>query len=243
MPAYSNGNSGPLDEVFYWAPGLLDSGDLEAGANVIAALAEPGAADYTTTLTLAAPTDERVAVTRIAVRLVANITAWGGGGTTLNYTIKRGGVTIKTGVLEAAAGVGSKAATIEVTAGLLTGDSLLTVFYWVDVGTCTIDQCQLYLAIGATSSSLVEILTIAHVGAIAILATSARAGGAGNVQLAIRESNSGALAYASGSAASTSSAVTPNALVRNPVIRIGHSVATEIGYLSAVYIQFRSDVR
>ncbi len=63
-------------EALTYAPGIQDSGDLEAGTQTITATTEAsgvGNADYSTALTLASPSDARLTVARIAARLAVTI--------------------------------------------------------------------------------------------------------------------------------------------------------------------------
>ena len=63
-------------EAIYYDPGLPNTGDLEAATKTITATAEAsglGNADYSSALTLADPDDARLAVKRIASRLVVTI--------------------------------------------------------------------------------------------------------------------------------------------------------------------------
>ena len=64
-----------IDGITY-APGLKDSGDLEAGTKTITATSEAsgvGNADYSKALTLPKPSDARLVVKRIAARLAVTI--------------------------------------------------------------------------------------------------------------------------------------------------------------------------
>lgn len=63
-------------ETIMYAPGLQDSGDLEASTKTITATAEAsglGNADYSKSLTLPKPDDARLALKRIAARLAVTI--------------------------------------------------------------------------------------------------------------------------------------------------------------------------
>lgn len=63
-------------EIITWSPGLQDTTDKEAATNTIEATSEAsgvGNADYSAALTLAAPSDARLAVAQIAARLAVTI--------------------------------------------------------------------------------------------------------------------------------------------------------------------------
>lgn len=63
-------------ESLTFDPDLMASGDLEPGTATITPTSRPatGSAQYSASLTLAKPSDSRIAVKRIAARLSVNIT-------------------------------------------------------------------------------------------------------------------------------------------------------------------------
>ncbi len=140
-------------ETISYAPGLQDSNDLEAGTKVINATGEPGTSDYSASLALPAPADSRLSVLRIGVRLQVTIDSWAGGGTTLNYRIKRNGVSIGTGTLATGAATGARYAAHDVTTGPLTGAGSYEVFLWVNSGSCTVSVCRLWAGVGSCNAA------------------------------------------------------------------------------------------
>lgn len=140
-------------EQITYAPDVQTSGDMEAATSTISATSEPGAADYSDELTLAAPSDSRLVVLRIGIRLQVTVDSWGGGGTTLNYRIKRGGASIVTGTLTAASATGALYAVTDVTTGTLTGAATYDVYLWVDAGSCVISLAQLWAGVGMTDGA------------------------------------------------------------------------------------------
>lgn len=189
-----NGVSGPRVEYISYAPLIQDSTDLEAATKTINAIAEPGAADYTANLTIPASPDPRLIVTRIAGRLQVTIDSWAGGGTTLNYRVKRAGVSVATGQLEAAAGTGAKYAAWDVADPTGLGSAqAYTVYLWVNQGSCVISVCQIWTAVGSgttTSSTLQSCLTLNHTGFFQVAGMVQRQG-SGNFNAGIRHAATG----------------------------------------------------
>lgn len=174
----SSGLGSTINGTLY-DPGLQDSTDLEAATKSITATSEPGAADYTSALTIAAPSSPKLSVSRICVQLNVTIDSWAGAGTTLNYRIKRGGTSIGTGTLEAAAGTGAKIVAHDVTSGTLTGEATYTVFLWVNADSCVISVCRIYVGVGHTGGgpdSSGKCININHTGTISAVFTNNRQG-------------------------------------------------------------------
>ena len=119
----------------------------------------------------------RLVVARIGVRLQVTIDSWAGG-TTLNYRIKRGAVSIANGTLEAAAGVGAKLAVCDVTGAGLTGAATYTVFLWVNAGSCVVSVCQLQVGVGTTqsTSNILDCMSLTFAGWVTANASYRRVG-------------------------------------------------------------------
>lgn len=184
-----NGIIGPRYEYISYAPLLQDSGDLEAATKTISATTEQAGADYTAAITIPAPPDPRLAVLAIGGQLNVTIDSFGGGGTTLNYRVKRAGVSVSTGTLEAAAGVGAKVVSWETLnpVGLGTPQTY-TVYLWVNAGTCVISISRLYVAVGSGAigtSGLRSCLSITHTGMVMMGGQTSRQG-VGNFNAGVR---------------------------------------------------------
>jgi hypothetical protein len=140
-----------LIETLTYAPGLKGGTDLEAATKTISATSEPGAADYSSTHTITAPTDARIAVLRGCVRLSVTIDSFGGGGAVLNYRVKNGATSLSTGTLSTAASTGNKLVSFDITANI-TGAQTYTLFLWVDTGTCVISEVTFWSGVGSMQS-------------------------------------------------------------------------------------------
>ena len=140
-------------ENIIYTQNIADSGDLESATKTITATSEPVTADYMKSLTITAPSDPRLEIMRICVRLEVTIDSFAGGGTTLNYRIKRDGTSIGTGTLATGGSTGAKQVCHEVTTGTLTGAATYEVFLWVDSGSCTISVCRIYVGVGTTNAT------------------------------------------------------------------------------------------
>jgi len=245
MPTYRNGQLGELVEpVVAWNPGLAGGVDLEAGSTVISATSEPAAADYSSTHNVVAPTDARIVVNRGAMRLSITGT-FGGGGATLNYNVKRGGVSVATGTFTAD---GAHLISWDLTAAI-TGSQVNTVFLWVDAGTFTVTEITLWSAVGkATASVSVPIFTITQAAnsLVQILGYFTRVG---TGTFAIRAGglsggNSTIANYLLGAVAATLN-LTALAVAWLGAPSIGFylaapSVATDFTYINSLELYFRS---
>lgn len=223
-------------EAIAYAPGLQDSGDLEAATKSITATSEPGVADYSASLTITAPTSSKLAVNRICARLQVTIDSFGGGGTTLNYRIKRAGTSIGTGTLSTGASTGAKYIAYDITSGTLTGAATYEVFLWVDAGNCVVSVAEVWAAIGSCNASSQQLaLTLTHSGLMTPSANLRRVG-SGTPELYIYSSDatlltspfrqksiSGHLAQLDAMAA---------IVVSNSIVSVMGSVATDLNYVN-----------
>ena len=244
MPTYRNGQLGDLVEpVVLWNPGLAGGTDLEAGSTVISATSEPGAADYSSTHNVVAPTDARIVVGSGAMRL--SITGnFGGGGATLNYKVKRNGATVKTGTFTAD---GAHLISWDISANI-TGSQVNTVFLWVDAGTFTVTELTLWSAVGLSAASTsVPMFTITQAAnsRVQILGYVNRVG-TGTWTLRLAGAGGGAssvpnITAFSGSAINLNT-ITPYWLGEPslPFYVAAPSVATDINYVNAMELYFRS---
>jgi len=171
-----------IEQILY-APGYQDSGDLEAATKSITATSEPGAADYSAVLTLPAPSDARLVVTRLGVRLSVTIDSFAGGGATLNYRLKRAGVSLGTGTLSTGGSTGNKIVCMDATAGTLTGAATYELYLWVNAGSCVVSVCEIWSTVGIGSQPNwgLDCLRIDYVGMLTISAHVDRIGTGGAI--------------------------------------------------------------
>ena len=249
MPTYRNGQLGELVEpVVTWAPGLQGGVDLEAATKTISNTSENATEDYSSSHNVPAPADARIAVNRGAMRLTVTIDSWGGGGVALNYRVKRGGVSVSTGVLEAAGGTGQKIISWDITAAI-TGAQTNTLFLWVDAGTCVISEVTMWSAVGkASASTTIPIFTITQAAnsLVQILGYFTRVG-TGTFALragGLSGGNSSVANYLLGAVAATLN-LTALAVAWLGAPSIGFflaapSVATDFTYINSLELYFRS---
>ena len=143
-----------MAKLIDYAPGLQDSGDLEAATTVITATSKQGTPDYQTTLTLPMPADSELEVKNCALRLDVTIDSFGAETTSLTYR-----VFVNDDVTETIGGewnsIGSKKQSknksIDIPAD---GIWNCKVFFWVNGGDgATISLVQLRLSVGAAANT------------------------------------------------------------------------------------------
>ncbi len=173
----------PRIESITYTPGIQESGDLESATKNIVALTEPGNPDYSTTMLVPTPEDDRLQVLRLAVRLQVTVDSWMGGGTVLYYHIQRNGISVGTGTLTNTGATGDLIIAHDITdpAGNLTGPSSYDIYLWVDTGDCVISGVKAWGGVGTiNSTSSVAILSISHTGLIFVTCFHYRGAGTGN---------------------------------------------------------------
>ena len=152
-----------IQRLSYEPGGAQDSGDMEPSAKTITATSKQGTPDYSTNLTVPAPGDSRIVLTRLGLRLRVIIDSITAG--QLNYSVEVNGAQMLAG---AWTGAGDKYAVIDLTTGQfnLGSANTLQVFLWVDAGNAVISLCNVWLAPGSTSTDWggQECLTVAHKG-------------------------------------------------------------------------------
>jgi hypothetical protein len=229
-------------ERISYAPGVQDSGDLEITTRNINATGEPGSPAYSASLAIAAPADGRLKVVRLGVRLQVTIDSWSGGGTILNYRIKRAGVSIGTGTLEAGGVTGARYMGVDVTSGVLTGAATCEVYLWVNTGSCTISVCQLWVGVGTTSTegSGMAVLAIDYKGFSTAYIRGARRG-TGNSYLMVCTQDMGWANYVYANGTSTVDSRINLIILCNHEIRFCCSVSGDLVYLSDIYLILRSE--
>lgn len=151
-----------------YTPGLQDSGDLEPATRTITATAKPGSADYSASLTLAAPSDSRLSIKRVGLRLEVTIDSFGGSpaATQLSYAVHVGGVERLTGNWTATgaqlAGVSLDVAAGQITLGSATS---IAIYFWVDQGNATLSVVRVRLAVGVCgTTTATEVFRLSHSG-------------------------------------------------------------------------------
>jgi len=150
------GESGIQEVVdrLYYAPGVQDSGDLEAATRTITATAKPGTPDYTANLTLPTPPSPKLTVLRACLRLQVTIDSFGGSpaATRLSYAVEVNGIERLTGSWTA---TGAQYAAGDLTSGQFNVGSAnqYRVYLWVDQGNAVVSLCQLWQGIGSRSTS------------------------------------------------------------------------------------------
>jgi hypothetical protein len=247
-------HGGPAEkiETLTYAPGLKGGTDLEAATKTISATSEPASADYSSTHTITAPTDARISVLRVQLRLSVTIDSFGGGGAVLNYRVKRGATSVSTGTLSTAGSTGQKLITFDITtAGLMTGAQVNNLYLWVDTGTCVISEVTFWTAVGSCDSiSMGSVLSVLTGPALVRLAGVVSRTGTGTYQLLIGNKTgglssedqiyqlSGLTSRALGSGADYATLfMVPNLLV---LYLNAPTVATDLCYVSTFGITIRS---
>lgn len=251
-------------ELLRYAPGLKDSGDLEAATRTITATAEAtgvGNADYSAALTLPAPSDSRLSLLRIAARLAVTLDSMTAGTLCARVYVDAQDANHRLFDLSWAS-IGAKLAVVDTHSGnLATIFSLLKdgaahtfyFFFWVDAGNAVISLCQLWEAVGTTSGTGwgQDVMKLVHTGTIQVSFIASRTG-TGLVQLMLwntTEEVSGAWHYVSWSSAARAEVSpvtdsTPTRLLVAPGIRFklnGMTVATDLLWLGEVAIFLRSE--
>ncbi len=224
-------------ETIVYQPGLQDSGDLEPATKTVTATAKPGAADYTTSLTLAAP-DSRLAVRRLALRGNIHIDSFGGvpAATRLFCTVECNGVE-KVSARELTSAGADNFFAVDITANFNIGSANeLKVYLWVDQGNAVISVCQLWLGIGSCSTTgyALTAVAVSYKGLMHAFLYAGRVGSGGsNQRLTYTDPNNGYYLAGGGELQGTN-------LVSDPNITLWTSVATDICYLTRVMFTARS---
>lgn len=235
-------------EALAYVPGLQDTGDLEAATKTITATAEAagvGNADYSQALTLPKPADARLIVKRIATRLAVTIDSMTAGHLYCRVYVDAQDAAHRlfdedwttTGArLDAVNTHSENLATIF---ALLKDGAAHTFyfFFWVDAGNAVISVCQLWEGVGNCSTSAAKVLSLTHQGFIGGKAYAVRVG-TGSVGHIICSFDSGTShPNIVGDAAEQ---VFPCAVVSNPVEQVYGPVATDLVYVSWIYLVLRS---
>lgn len=149
-----------------YQPLLQDSGDLEEATNTITVTAKPETPDYTHSFTLAMPSDARMALENVGVRLAIHIDSINSPATMLNYDVEINGVSRISGSFTAT-GDNLDGVNLEGTAIAFDGSYEVKVCLWVDAngaGGATVSLVEAWLAVGVYGTDVREILSITHWG-------------------------------------------------------------------------------
>ncbi len=138
---------GMVYQQLEYNPGLQDSGDLEPGTLSISGTSKPLIPTYSTTLTIPAPSDSRIVVTRIFSGFRAYITLVGTA-TQLNYDLYIDGVSVKSGAVIVAGGGAYGAAFCDIITGDLTGAGLYELYLWPDADSVNLTIINIYAGVG-----------------------------------------------------------------------------------------------
>ncbi len=220
-----------------YAPGLADSGDMEPGTRSITATSRPSSADYSVSVSVPLPPDPRVTVLRMGVRARVGIANFGGSPAAgaLFYALRVNGVDRLSGSWTAP---GNQTAVEDLQPGAfnLGSPNLLELFLWVDRGQVDVNLAQVWLAVGSKQSSSVmaPVVQVRHQG-LASLVAQVDVAGAGSPTIALSHPQQPALEMAVVQGAGLRLRV-PCALVENPVLLVGGSVATDLNYLRGLVL-------
>lgn len=142
-------DSQPRVEVLSYNPGIQDSDDLEAGQRTVNAVVKPALPDYSRSLAIPAPADERWRVRRAGVRLAFTIDSISAG--TLSGSVQVNGTERKTFTFN---GTGEKFIAFDLLEGqFVTGTpNLYDVFLWIDTGEAVVSQCRIWQGVGSTDN-------------------------------------------------------------------------------------------
>jgi hypothetical protein len=228
-----------VDHIVY-TPGLADSGDLEAGTKSVTATSQQGTPDYSADLTVPAPSDGRVQVERLALRGLVHIDSFGGApaATKLFYTLKVNGVAKVTGG-ELTSAAADNLFALDVTADFLLGSpNDVDLHLWVDQGDAIVSVAQLWLAVGAvTTGEPARALLIGHHGLLSLTAVIERVG-SGSPTITLTPPSTGWYVFASASGTNGRLQL-PAFVCRDNPLRLSGTVATDLNYLSALYLNLR----
>lgn len=258
MGVYIDGGAGSQPFTIYYAPGLQDTGDLEAATKTVTAVAEATglpSADYSAALTLDRPTDARLLVKRVATRLAVTIGVINAPATLLYCRVYVDAQDADHRLFDLSwNSTGAKLSVAEThAAGLapifaLLGDGAAHTFYfffWVDnVAGITVTLANLWEAVGACNTlgniDYIDGSTLTETefsGLAAVFCKILRVG-TGVAQLALKLSQLGLARYSSIQASGASPAYIIGStahVVHNQRLEMSGTVATDLNYLATVH--------
>lgn len=226
-----------------YAPGVRDTTDLEAGNKVITATVEAsgvGNADYNSALTLAIPTNTKLAIVQIAARL--NIQGAVTGTPSLRCRVYVDAQDADHRLFDSTVGVTTDfLAVANLTSGTIFGllkDGTAHTFYFflwdpnyvAATHEYTVSVAELWEGVGNCSTSGGKVLTLTHKGIIGVHAYGGVIGSG--------STGHGITAFDTGSpgrpllAADGYNQIVPCAIVSNPIDWVYSTVATDLAYIN-----------
>jgi len=241
-------------ESIHYAPGLVNTGDLEPATKTITATSEAVGltnADYSATLTLSKPADARLVVKRICTRFEVIRDS----GTSL-WTQMRVYVDVQdaahmlfdNNIQDPAQNPASSAVheTYKPDIYNLLKDGGAHTFYfflWVDSGDSIISKVQLWEAVGSPSTAFdgEPIMQLNHKGLIGVAAHASQREGSGTTTTMLMPDGDAAT-YFNAILQTTSAEFGVGSFIgRNPVIAIKGTVGTDLNYVSRILFLLRSE--
>ncbi len=231
-------------DLVSYAPGIQTTNDLEAATKTITATAKGAVADYSAALTLAAPTDARLAVQRICSRL--QVTRDSGTSANLYCSVfvdsadgsdanKRlfNAVDIQAGNL---ASVDVHASNLATIFNLLKDGAAHTFyfFFWVNSGDSVISLVQLWEGVGTNSLTYLICLALTYSGLIQAGISFTKIG-SGTPQC-VRQFTASPL-----SSSMSTGVDNTYGLTIDPVFALLGTVATDLNYVSQLSMVLRSE--
>ena len=221
-------------EQLVYAPGLQDSGDLEAATRTVTVTSKPGTPDYSTGLTTVAPADGRLVAKRLCVRLQVTIDSMTAGH--LYGAIHVNGVERKTFDFT---GTGAKYTAVDLTTGQfnLGTANTLEVFLWVDSGNAVISVCELWQAVGTcqTNANATPLLQLTHEGLVEVIGWHTALGTGSPVFRLVGADTGYFYHYQAGNG----DFVSGLHLSKNPTVVSWGTVPTDINYWCTSYFMLR----
>jgi hypothetical protein len=175
MSPLSNAGGGEVTQIAY-APGLIDTGDLELTTKTITGTSEPATDTWTSAaLTLPAPTDARLQVLRIAAKLTLTIDSLTATHLYVRVYVDQVDVNHLWFDLDLGSPAAQKLASQPVSADtkstifnlLKDGAShVIKIRAWVDAGNAVISECRIRYGVGDTgaTSASYAVMSLAHTG-------------------------------------------------------------------------------
>ncbi len=218
-----------------WQGANKDSGDLEVGTKTITATAKPGTPDYTTSLTIPAPTDPKGLLTLLmmAMRLVLTVDSMTAG--TLNWSVELNDVEKISGSTDT---TGDKAQAEDFNSGWNTLGTTqnIKIYFWVDSGNAVLSKVQVQLAPGSAGTAYKVILDITHAGFISGAFYTSRYG-TGTYSLYWRPKEFNYLNIGGGNGNQT---LTGWLAKEGVALRGAGTVATDLNYLQNLVVNVKS---
>ena len=249
-------DSKPRYETITYSPGLIDSADLEAATSAIADAAKPAAAQYSKVMTLPAPTDSRLAVTRIGTRLSITPDSFNGGCAHLYvqvYVDDPTGLVANNQLMSVDIAAAANSLTVqdclvgtkEVIFNLLKDGAAHTFYFflWVDAGNAVVSVVQAWEAVGTTSAdNAINCVAFNHRGEVTSVLVGRRIGGTNVTTRLFAEASSNFQGLLVGGAgAATSSICYVYVMVFDYLLFCTYAGATDIGYVYTIQITARSE--